>query len=324
MGASSTRRKCNRTGSSGYIRPANIQSEIGLLLDNGISANTRAVYESAITVFTRFKLENGHEDIWPPSLTTLTEFIAFMSLKGFAPSTARSYMSGISFCCKIKNVTEPTNNFIISKLFNGFHRLHKRIDTRLPITYDILRSIVGALPAICYSSFEAQLFKAIFSLAFFGFFRIGELVVSNLNCDGHALLINDVHIEGLSALKIALRSSKTDQQGKGVVLYIPQIGTESCPVHNVREYLKLRKRNDCQSFFCHSNNLPVTRYQFASVLKKTLSTLGINSNQYKSHSFALGQLPVLQKTGSKMRIFNYLVVGSQVHTSRTLEFQHVC
>ena len=266
--ASSTRRKCNRTGSSGYIRPANIQSEIGLLLDNGISANTRAVYESAITVFTRFKLENGHEDIWPPSLTTLTEFIAFMSLRGFAPSTARSYMSGISFCCKIKNVTDPTNNFIISKLHNGFHRLHKRIDTRLPITYDILRSIVGALPAICYSSFEAQLFKAIFSLAFFGFFRIGELVVSNLNCDGHALLINDVHIEGLSALKIALRSSKTDQQGKGVVLYIPQIGTESCPVHNVREYLKLRKRNDCQSFFCHSNNLPVTRYQFASVLKK--------------------------------------------------------
>ena len=137
-------------------------------------------------------------------------------------------------------------------------------------------------------------------------------------------LINDVHIEGLSALKIALWSSKTDQQGKGVVLYIPQIGTESCPVHNVREYLKLRKRNDCQSFFCHSNNLPVTRYQFASVLKKTLSTLGINSNQYKSHSFALGQLPVLQKTGSKMRIFNYLVVGSQVHTSRTLEFQHIC
>ena len=102
------------------------------------------------------------------------EFIAFISLRGLSHSTARSYISGISFCCKIKGLSDTTNNFVVSKMLKGFLKLNRRVDSRLPITHDLLGQIISTLPTICYTAYETALFKAVFCMAFFGFFRLGN------------------------------------------------------------------------------------------------------------------------------------------------------
>jgi site-specific recombinase XerD len=40
--------------------------------------------------------------------------------------------------------------------------------------------------------------------------------------------------------------------------------------------------------FGHFDRSPLTRYQFTSVMKKCLHTLGIEETQYASHSFRIG------------------------------------
>ena len=66
-------------------------------------------------------------------------------------------------------------------------------DTRQPITPDLLRKLIGVLPVICMSRYEAKMFTSVFTLAFFGLFRIGELVCQNKYlANNNALQFDDI------------------------------------------------------------------------------------------------------------------------------------
>ena len=42
------------------------------------------------------------------------------------------------------------------------------------------------------------------------------------------------------------------------------------------------------TLFYHANGKPITRYQFSAVLLKALISAGIQSDNFKSHSFRIG------------------------------------
>lgn len=82
---------------------------------------------------------------------------------------------------KISGLLDTTNSFIIKKMLLGMQRLHKRVDSRRPITIDLLVHIFDALQYTCSSVYETALFSSCFSLAFFAFSRVGEFAVSHLS-----------------------------------------------------------------------------------------------------------------------------------------------
>lgn len=144
------------------------------------------------------------------------------------------------------------------------------------------------LPSVCRSQFEAKLFASAFSLALHGMFRICELTV-NKGDNNHTAMINDIQITDIG-LEINLKSSKTDQFGKGTVVHIFRgVDKINCLVEILTNYLKLLVGGP---LFCHFNKQPVTRYQFSSLLKKCLSVLGLADTNYKSHSFRIGMATV--------------------------------
>jgi hypothetical protein len=61
-------------------------------------------------------------------------------------------------------------------------RLKNRADTRLSITPDILQRIVSILPGICFNMYENKLFKAAFTLAYWGLLRVGEITNIRTTC----------------------------------------------------------------------------------------------------------------------------------------------
>ncbi|VDI08973.1 Hypothetical predicted protein [Mytilus galloprovincialis] len=161
-------------------------------------------------------------------------------------------------------------------------------DVRLPITRDLLSKIYNVLPAVCHNDFETKLFQASFSLAFFGFLRVGELTADHKHAStqSHAIEYNDIKIN-LSSIEIRLRSSKTDQCCTGTTIVIDVRPGDVCAVFALRNYLKVRP-NVAGQLFCHFDGTPVTRYQFSGVLKKSLNVLGLSQGKYSSHSFRIG------------------------------------
>ena len=127
--------------------------------------------------------------------------------------------------------------------------------------------------------------------------RVGEITLSNKKNINNILSNNDVHIvAGSDKLTITLRFSKTDQLGKGVNIEIPKVGGLMCPFESVSEYLTVRPTKDGPSL-CHFNGSPLTRFQFSSMLTKSLKYAGIESSKYKAHSFRIGAATALSMAG---------------------------
>ncbi|XP_071111170.1 uncharacterized protein [Haliotis cracherodii] len=144
------------------------------------------------------------------------------------------------------------------------------------------------LPHVCSSAYEARLFKAVYCTAFFGFFRVSELVqtgpsktgcaIQNLSCSGNP-----------QQLSIHLPHSKSDQYRMGTTVTMSSIpGNPLCPVVAFKHYLEARPSGP-QHAFVHFDHSPVTRYQFQALLKKALAHSNINTARYSSHSTSLGQ-----------------------------------
>ena len=255
------------------------------------------MYKNALSAFQAFRQNYRLSIVWPASIEHVTLFISYCFELGYSPSTITLYMSGISFYHKIHSLQDPTAAFVIRKLLEGFKRARKRHDLRAPITETILRKILNALPSICYSEYECNLFKAAYLLAYFGLLRVSEVVFTSQIQANRPLLFADVQVEGSNAVLINIRISKTNQCGLPSILRVPISDDPSfCCVTAIRHYLRFRP-NGAHYFFSHINGSPLTRSQFSSVLAKTIQVLGLPSHIYTSHSFRIGRATMLASRG---------------------------
>ena len=207
-------------------------------------------------------------------------------------------ISAVSFFCKIKQVEDITKHFLVCKLVEGYRRSDARgKDSRLPITPTILVRVIAKLPGVCSNKFETRLFSAAYSLAFFGFLRVGELAVSS-NSD-HSAVLRHSDIEIMSdrkSLQLKIRFSKTDQLGKGCIIEIGKVQGIVCPVELMQEYLSVRPSRT-GPLFIHFDGTPLSRYQFSAVLQKTIKLLGMQASHFKSHSFRIGAASTMAQLG---------------------------
>ena len=218
-------------------------------------------------------------------------------MQSLSHKTARLYLCAVGYQCKIQNVNDVTKNFILAKIILGMQKAASKGKSRLPITISLLSSIVAKLPAVCTNAYEVQLFTAAFCLAFFGFFRIGEITVTKKEYIHKIVAKNDITLDTVNGkLTILLRYSKTDQSGKGVTLTLSQTDTSICPVKSTKAFLAVRPKLD-GPLLCHLNGKTLTRYQFSAVLKKALTCLSVNYGYYKAHSFRIGAATTASKLG---------------------------
>jgi hypothetical protein len=205
-----------------------------------LSVNTSQAYAVGIQAFNHFRSLQGLPTTWPPPDNHLVQFIAHLSIQGYKQSTAKAYISAISFYCKLHWNSDPTKHFIVQKLLQGLRRANLTSDARLPITLDILKLVIAQLPIVCNTTYETLLFKAAFSLAFYALLRVGEFALSKGNSVSRVLQIGDISL-GSNHLIVRIRYSKTDQLGIGTNLTVYEMVGTTCPVQAIRNYLGVRE-----------------------------------------------------------------------------------
>lgn len=195
------------------------------------------------------------------------------------------------------DVKDTTKSFIISKMLFGMEKINKHIDARKPITLELLHNIIAVLKHVCNSSFESKLFAACFSLAFFGFLRVGEFALS-ANSEHHLIGIQDVVISPQNEImSLTVPSSKTDQFANSTKLKIfPCSDQMICPVRNMKYYLLERPKIN-GSLFCHLDHKLLTRLQVSTVLKAAIKFLNLNPDDYNTHSFRIGAATSFSQLG---------------------------
>lgn len=60
--------------------------------------------------------------MWPPSLESVVQFVAYLSAKSLSYATVRSYLAGLSYFTKLQGYKDPTDQFLVSKLLHILKR----------------------------------------------------------------------------------------------------------------------------------------------------------------------------------------------------------
>ncbi|XP_075037430.1 uncharacterized protein LOC142098485 [Mixophyes fleayi] len=279
----------------GNPAPADHQAGIRGLAEQAIAPSTLKTYQSAWRrwlLFSRQKdqSEAGQQD-------AMLAFMWDRYSEGDSRTTMASTLAGISFMAKLHGYPDVTKGFLINKALRGWGRVRpSHADTRLPITSNILEDLIGNVGSVTLDSYEKLLFSLAFSMAYFGAFRISELVARSRGHQESGLRVEHVSLgEGILACKIV--KSKTDQSGRGS--WVQLTSQQPCLICPVRlASLFMSKRPHANLFLCHANGIPLTKYQFATILKRTLQSINLNSTLYGTHSFRIGAATSAALAGS--------------------------
>jgi len=268
-----------------------LSQEAQRLLATSVSDSTWKAYRTGLRAFDNFRMSYSLPHLWPVPVSHLISFVSFLSIKGLALNSVRLYTTSISVLHKLSDMDDNSSHFIVTKLLDGFRRSRPgQGRTREPITFPLLEKIISKLPLICNSIYETCLFKAAFTLAFFGFLRIGEFALTTKSAQHKLLQLADVKITSTlpPVAKVRVRFSKTDQLGRGTTLQISaNVDGQLCPVQSLIDFMSQRGEHAGQ-FFCHFDKSPLTRYQVQSILKRALTSLGFTGAHFNTHSFRIG------------------------------------
>ena len=272
------------------------------LLDSALAPGTKKSYQRAWGTLQQFyeRFYGSTTPQLPLSSSHLALFISYLSARKLAPSTITSYLSAIGYVHKIKGYSDPTKSFLIHKLLTALSR-RRLADLRLPITRPVLHELVKSLQHTNSSAYQRCLYSAMFLLAFYGFFRIGELAAKSADGTNSVLRLQDLKFlmqHGQpQMIKIIITTFKHNTDSKPFEILIErEDALPYCPVQALVDYCKLRGALP-GTLFCQPNLAPITVYQFNTELSRCLQFCGLDTRRYKGHSFRIGAASLAAEKG---------------------------
>ncbi len=139
------------------------------LIQSSLQPSSIPTYRRAWKLYSQFANTVFHSASvhLPISSSNLGLFIAYLFQRNYAASTANTYVSALGYSHRLVGVHDPTTVFWVKEMLKGYGKLGSRLDTRMPITLPILRSILRQTPTICGSDYRRSLFTAMCTTAWF-------------------------------------------------------------------------------------------------------------------------------------------------------------
>ena len=240
---------------------------------------------------------------FPVTEQLLCSFVPYLADKRALTSDCKIVAAAVRNAQLSLGLPDPreTSAFpILKRVQAGVSRL--RLDSarvRLPITAELLSRIRVALRTS--SDPERPLFWVICCTAFFGFFRLGELLLSSMSEFNDSLHLGwgDVafdHPCRPTMARIHLKRSKTDQSGRGCHIIVGRTGTELCPISAIVSYVSTRGERP-RPFFTDSVSVPMTKARFILRLRAVLTGIGVSQDRCAGHSFRIGAATAAASAG---------------------------
>ena len=205
----------------------------------------------------------------------------------------KSYISAVKAVLADIYIEVNEDRCLLNSLMRACRLTKDTYSVKTPIQRQMLDKILNTTYDELFKEgqpYLAHLYAALFSTAYYGLFRVGELTESD-----HAVKVGDVEIgTNKNKIKFTLRSSKT--HGKYTCPQSIKIsknlgGEDHCPFQILRNYLAQRPkaRNYQENFFIFKDGSPVTPYHFHSKLKSIITIAGYDPEEFSTHCFRSGR-----------------------------------
>jgi site-specific recombinase XerD len=276
------------------FRPASIQAETDAAHDFALaekSAATRRAYRSDFATFTNWCRTRNAEPM-PASPETVAAFLASQATGGARASTISRKAAAIRYAHRLAGHALPTDTEAVKIVMRGIRRtIGTAPDQKAAATADRIADMIAGIPV---DTLAGKRDRALLLLGFAGAFRRSELV---------ALTVADlIEVEG--GLRVAIRRSKTDQEGEGQEIAIPA-GGKLRPVEAVRAWLDAAGIVEGPVFrpIAKGGRLltgALTAQSVALVIKAHAKRAGLDPAEYAGHSLRAGFLTTAVEHGANV------------------------
>ena len=309
----STRTKYSATARGGFsaasFQSYRLPSSIVLALvragNYSLSKSSWACYRTAENHLVRCESDTGVRMRFPMTNRMVLAFIGWLiDVRKLSSSSISQYVSGLR-SVHLRNGVLPGNlrPDIVGSIITGrAHEEQQRPDKapRLAMTLTVMDLLKHLITASSMAHEEKRLLWVVCCLAFYGSFRIHELLsregaffdpTCTLMGSGVKLVVKEVAGVREEILMVHLKSLKEDRLGKGVTVELFSTGTSSCPVDAWRKWRKVSKVATAPSkpLFRLPSGLCLTGALFNKKLKSLLgSVINYAEKRFLSHSFRAG------------------------------------
>ena len=287
------------SSSSSKLSASYFNSILEDLKNNDHKKSTKRTYYKVWQKFNEFVIRlDDIPDKWEDRLSLYLAYL--INVCKLQSSTIKSYVSAIKSTLIKDGYDWNDKTLLLNSITKSCKSENDRVTNRFPIRKGLLQIILKKLADHFLEKGQPYLkimYTALFSTAYFGLFRIGELTISE-----HVIKARDIHVsKSKTRVLIILYSSKThgrDSRPQEVRLNKNK-SKGLCPVSNMLDYTQIRPgySDDNDPLFIFSDGTPVKAAQVQNVLRTILKALDLNPKNYDTHSFRIGRATDLSKMG---------------------------
>lgn len=272
--------------------------------------STVRAYKGDAKVFEAWCRQYGFRSL-PASAEAVAGFLVHEAEAGRSASTIGRRLAAIKYAHKLAKAADPTEDEEVRSAMKGARRKlrDRRVNQKAAATAEILAALLMRTP----DTLTGKRDRALLALGFAGAFRRSELVALNV-----ADLRDDP--EGL---RVMVRKSKTDQEGRGIEKAIPH-GRFIQPVKLVREWLEAAGITEGPVFRPVSRSgrvrgLPrsgdtsaageraklnlgcrLTTQAVADIIKAYCTAAGLDASTFGAHSLRAGYITTAAERGADL------------------------
>jgi len=250
--------------------------------------NTVRSYRQGWQTFERWCRASGRKSL-PATPETVLMFAVALADAGAKAGTIDVRLRAIGAAHETAGLANPCKDALVKMGRSGIRRKLGTAQRRArPLLVEDVRAIVATMG----DDLTGRRDRAMILLGFAGALRRSELV---------ALNVEDV-AEVPEGLAITIRRSKTDQEGAGRVLAIPEGTGATDPVKAWRRWLEVSEICEGPAFrpidrYGHLGDAALTTEGFTKILKRYAAKIGLDPSDISGHSLRSGFATTLARAG---------------------------
>lgn len=305
------------------------------LVHQGLRPNTNRTYNSAQKSYLDFCIKH-HLQSMPASPQVLLWYVAHLHIRGVKAESIHVYLSAIRSLHVKNGLHAPETNAPRLKLaIKAIFELGPDKNVKSPITFPLLVKVYSLLKP------DDLLFKAVFSLAFFGALRGAEYChVTDKHGKTliHPPLVDSIKFgvaqNGTEYMSYNVKKSKTEP--RGFTVNFGCSGHRVCALCCMKEYVVFR--HACGNWYkllplFLFENEALNKSYVNHILKLYIQNLGLDPGDYSTHSFRTGLPTTAYLSGAftnaeimrlgrwRSQVFAHYIRPSElqdIHTSRKI------
>ena len=307
---------CTAESLGSWDLPERTKQTIEELGNFGLSQKTWSSYKTAKRMWELCKDETNQDLTLPWTQREMLIFIDWLvNDRKVASSTIKSYLAGISKFHVLDGFDEPKlKTTLVKQVLKG--KLNKEkittsrqgITGRLAVTPDMLKLLKELIRRWDRTIEEKLLVWAVVTIAFFGGFRIHEILARNESFfdPDFTLLWDNVRMttclekgRKFKVLELTIKSPKETRTCRDVIVDIFEVEGPLCPVKAFCRWKSVTKTKKTPGpVFRSESGVPLTGKRLNQLLKKFLEgTIDYSKGKVTSHSFRSGLATLVGSNG---------------------------